>query len=133
MKTLKKVWVIIFLFLFYVVFLDKEVVLESHSPYTDRHIQVIQYGTGIFGWKTVRVVYLDRNEVIAKKPFALLRQVGSFNDRYVSWIELERSLSESVSIETVYSTNFFGDAESRRMEFTYASLETETRTSPYYP
>jgi hypothetical protein len=122
----------IFLYIFYLVFLEKEVILESHSPDTDRHIEVIQYGTGVLDWKTVRVIYLDEDEVIAKKPFALLRRVGRFTDD-ASWYELERSQTESVSIQSVYTTSFFGEAESRRMDFNYASLETEISITPYYP
>lgn len=131
-KTLLRIWTVISLYIFYVVFLEKEVLLESHSPNTAHHIEVVQYGTGLLDRKTIRVIYFDEGEVIAKKPFALLRQVGGFDEARVSWVELERSQSESVSIETVYSTSFFGDAESRRMKFNYASLETEISIAPYH-
>ncbi|WP_046173340.1 hypothetical protein [Domibacillus indicus] len=130
-RTLIKGWVVMLLCIFYIVFLDKEVVLKSQSPHTNRYIEIIQYGSGVLDRKTVQVVFLEENKVIAKKPYALLRRVGSFEDGHVSWTEMESSQSERVNIQTVYSTNFFGDLESRQMVFNYASLEAETSVFPY--
>lgn len=58
---------VIFLYLFHVIFLDKEVPLESQSPQTNRHIEIRQYDTGVFNLKTIQVCYfrmlLDINEL----------------------------------------------------------------------
>lgn len=132
-KTLRRIWFMIFLFVFYVVFLQKEVILQSHSPHSNRHIEAIQYGTGIGDWKTIRIVYLDGDEVIAKKTFALLRETGRLSGTSVSWFEREYTGTEIVEIHGVYPTSFLpdmDDAEMRRMEFNYGSLESEITVSP---
>ncbi|ATO28190.1 hypothetical protein RA13_09265 [Bacillus atrophaeus] len=124
-KTFKRLMIIPIILVFYVLFLNPEIVLEEQCPNKPYSLTIVKHGSGIFDKKIVFIYYKINGKTVAIANLAFFENFG--RDIDVTWDTSTDDgtwwIDKSVHLTMTYTKNFNGNLDKKEIVFDYSTVQ----------
>ncbi|ADP33182.1 hypothetical protein [Bacillus atrophaeus] len=124
-KTFKRLMIIPIILVFYVLFLNPEIVLEEQCPNKPYSLTIVKHGSGIFDKKIVFIYYKINGKTVAIGDLTFFENFG--RDIDVTWDTNTDDgtwwIDKNVHLTMTYAENFKGNLDKKEIVFDYSTVQ----------
>ncbi|MCY9166078.1 hypothetical protein [Bacillus atrophaeus] len=124
-KTFKRLMIIPIILVFYVLFLNPEIILEEQCPNKPYSLTIVKHGSGIFDKKIVFIYYKINGKTVAIGDLVFFKNFG--RDIDITWDTNTDDgtwwRDKTVHLTMTYAKDFKGNLDKKEIDFDYSTVQ----------